>query len=126
MEWVVLTMPISAPKPCTHPGCPVLVKSGRCEKHQKHKRELADRDRGNSAARGYGRRWRKARLSFLKMRPLCVRCQAVGKIEPATVVDHIKPHRGDKALFWDVDNWQALCKPCHDNKTATEDGAFGR
>ncbi|WP_317617964.1 HNH endonuclease [Rhodobacter capsulatus] len=32
----------------------------------------------------------------------------------ASVVDHITPHRGNKALFWDRYNWQALCKPCHD------------
>ncbi|WP_232215691.1 HNH endonuclease signature motif containing protein [Paracoccus sp. J55] len=31
----------------------------------------------------------------------------------ATLVDHIKPHRGDKALFWNWNNWQALCTPCH-------------
>ncbi|HWL55465.1 MAG TPA: HNH endonuclease [Paracoccus sp. (in: a-proteobacteria)] len=31
----------------------------------------------------------------------------------ATLVDHIKPHRGDKALFWNWNNWQALCAPCH-------------
>ena len=39
----------------------------------------------------------------------------------ATVVDHITPHRGDKKLFWDEDNWQPLCKRCHDKKTMTED-----
>lgn len=39
----------------------------------------------------------------------------------ATVVDHIKPHRGDKALFWDEHNWQPLCKKCHDTKTGKED-----
>lgn len=44
----------------------------------------------------------------------------------ANVVDHIKPHRGDKVLFWDSANWQPLCKECHDRKTATEDGGFGR
>lgn len=26
------------------------------------------------------------------------------------------------ALFWDEANWQPLCKPCHDQKTAREDG----
>ncbi|WP_244295246.1 HNH endonuclease [Paracoccus versutus] len=31
----------------------------------------------------------------------------------ATLVDHIKPHRGDKALFWNWNNWQALCTGCH-------------
>ena len=39
----------------------------------------------------------------------------------ATVVDHIIPHRGDQKLFWDQNNWQALCKSCHDKKTLTED-----
>jgi 5-methylcytosine-specific restriction protein A len=47
-------------------------------------------------------------------------------VEPAAVVDHITPHGGDEALFWDRDNWQPLCKPCHDAKTAREDGGFGR
>ena len=31
-------------------------------------------------------------------------CQREGKLVPATVVDHILPHRGDEALFWDVNN----------------------
>lgn len=39
----------------------------------------------------------------------------------ATVVDHIIPHRGNKDLFWDESNWQALCKKCHDKNTMTED-----
>ena len=44
---------------------------------------------------------------------------------PATVVDHIIPHKGDMDIFWDEDNWQPLCKRCHDQKTATENGGFG-
>jgi len=28
-------------------------------------------------------------------------------------------------LFWDVTNWQAACKPCHDAKTPTETGWGG-
>ncbi|WP_400245601.1 HNH endonuclease [Niallia sp. JL1B1071] len=45
----------------------------------------------------------------------------MGKLEKATVVDHIVPHRGDQDLFWDETNWQPLCKSCHDRKTMTED-----
>ena len=42
-------------------------------------------------------------------------CAALGRTTAATVVDHIKPHRGDDRLFWDFDNnVQSLCKPCHD------------
>jgi 5-methylcytosine-specific restriction protein A len=41
-------------------------------------------------------------------------------------VDHRVPHRrGDLALFWDRTNWCAMSKPCHDAKTAREDGGFG-
>lgn len=39
----------------------------------------------------------------------------LGRYVAATVVDHIVPHRGDMKLFWDRDNWQALCKACHDS-----------
>ena len=42
-----------------------------------------------------------------------------GKLTPATVVDHIIPHRGDKKLFWDERNWQALCESCHNHKTGS-------
>ena len=51
----------------------------------------------------------------------CVQCAKQGKYVRATVVDHIIPHRGDQKLFWDQNNWQALCKSCHDKKTLTED-----
>jgi len=50
--------------------------------------------------------------------PLAVQA-AEGKIVPATVVDHIIPHRGDQKLFWDQTNWEALCKECHDKKTGS-------
>ncbi len=33
-------------------------------------------------------------------------------------MDHIKPHRGDLALFWDRTNWQPLCNPCHNSLKA--------
>lgn len=41
-------------------------------------------------------------------------CKQVGRVTAATVVDHIKPHRGDESLFYDAANLQSLCKPCHD------------
>ncbi len=71
--------------------------------------------------RGYDHRWRLARESFLKAHPLCVYCAQLGRVTPATVVDHVVPHRGDRALFWDRDNWQGLCAPCHDSVKAREE-----
>lgn len=60
-------------------------------------------------------------LDLDEAHPLCVQCAKQGKYVRATVVDHIIPHRGDQKLFWDQNNWQALCKSCHDKKTLTED-----
>jgi 5-methylcytosine-specific restriction protein A len=82
--------------------------------------------RPTSSARGYNWRWRQASKQFLILHPLCAECDRQGKTTAARVVDHIRPHRGDEQLFWDQDNWQPLCKKCHDRKTASEDGGFGR
>lgn len=88
----------------------------------------AEDKRASASARGYGNRWQKARAGFLRIHPLCRMCQAIGRSTAATVVDHIVPHRGDNALFWDKTNWQPLCKPCHDRhkqrieKSGTESG----
>ncbi len=78
-----------------------------------------DRLRGSAESRGYDARWRKARKAFLQKHPLCVECYKAGRLTPATVVDHIVPHRGNQGLFWDEGNWQALCKACHDRKTGS-------
>lgn len=59
-------------------------------------------------------RWLKGREWFLRNNPLCVFCGEEGIAVPAEVVDHIKPHKGDVALFYDTKNWQPLCKPHHD------------
>ena len=37
------------------------------------------------------------------------------------VADHITPHRGDEALFWDMCNGQCLCKRCHDRDKQREE-----
>ena len=73
----------------------------------------------------YGWEWQKARLIYLQNNPLCVHCKSDGRTTLANVVDHKTPHRGNEALFWSQTNWQGLCKPCHDSKTAKEDGGFG-
>lgn len=83
-------------------------------------------NRPHAAARGYDHRWREARESFLASHPLCAHCEAEGRAEAATVVDHRVPHKGDQVLFWDVGNWMPLCAHHHNVKTATEDGGFGR
>jgi len=100
-----------------HPGCPELVEGSRCDRHNRDQRREADIRRGSSSQRGYGAAWRKARARYLRAHPFCCECRKEGRIEVATVVDHIVPHRGDPARFWDERNWQPLCKPHHDRKT---------
>lgn len=120
-------MPIAAPKPCRSPGCSVLVRDGAgyCPTHKRIVRKEVESRRESSTKRGYGHKWQKAREGYLRSHPFCVEHQARDLLVQATIVDHIIPHRGDQQLFWDHDNWQSLCKPCHDEKTAREDGAFG-
>lgn len=81
--------------------------------------------RPSSAKRMYGYKWQQARDGFLARHPLCAYCEVEGRVTPATVVDHIKSHRNDPALFWNRANWQPLCKRHHDIKTARDDGGFG-
>ena len=106
-------MPRKPKRPCRYPGCPALSDDVYCDVH----RPLYARE--NATARGYDGRWRVARLRFLKRNPLCAACMQEGRLSPATVVDHITPHRGDETLFWEESNWQPMCKPCHDRKTGT-------
>ncbi len=83
-------------------------------------------DRRSEAARAYRRlystrRWRDAREAQLGLVPLCERCTSHGLVVAATVVNHRKPHKGDEALFWDPDNHQSLCAPCHDGETQSRE-----
>lgn len=119
-------MPWAAPTPCRQPGCGRLVSGGRfCPDHKRQRQQQQDRDRGTAAQRGYGSKWQKASKAFLAAHPLCIDCEAEGRTEPATVVDHDPPHKGDRVKFWDSSTWRPRCKPHHDRKTATEDGGFG-
>lgn len=105
---------------CNKPGCHNLTEGTYCALHC---RDVKPRD--SAYKRGYNSAWRKARENYLTKHPFCAECLKHGKHTAATVVDHIKPHKGDKHLFWDSNNWQALCKQCHDRKTASTDGGFG-
>jgi len=79
-------------------------------------------DKRSTAERAVGRPWRKwyltpawrqIRARQLARQPWCVRCWAQGKQVRASVTDHVVPHRGDAAAFWDTGNLQSLCMSCH-------------
>jgi 5-methylcytosine-specific restriction protein A len=70
--------------------------------------------------------WQSRRRQQLQRHPLCVMCLALGRVEVATVVDHVVPHRGDRKLFYFGD-LQSLCKRHHDStKQQIELSGFAR
>lgn len=77
-----------------------------------------DEKRGNSSQRGYGGAWRKLREMVLNEEPLCRDCLRRGKVEPATLVDHIQPLRDGGTN--ERANLAPLCVPCHAIKTAAD------
>lgn len=110
-------MPVRAPHLC---ACGHRVPSGaRCPcavKRDADRKARFDKTRPNSSQRGYSSAWEKARKAFLARHPYCARCGAL-----ANVVDHMTPHRGDQAIFWDKTRWQPLCTPCHSGAKQREE-----
>ena len=110
-------MPYAALKPCSYPGCSNLVKTGRCALHKQDDRVYRDPERDGL----YNRRaWKELRVRQLAREPWCAECQRLGVYTPATDVDHVMPHRGDRGKFVDINNLQSLCHSCHSRKTASE------
>lgn len=60
-------------------------------------------------------RWQRLRSQQLLAHPLCAICARKGWVTPATIVDHIEPHRGDWFKFCTA-KLQSLCKACHDGE----------
>lgn len=100
---------------CRQPLCGAYAEDdGFCAEHSPNTALgfLRDDTRLNNS----NRQFRRMRYSFLVRQPMCAVCIS----EPATVLDHIVPHRGISSLFWDQSNWQGLCVTCHGRKTARE------
>lgn len=69
-------------------------------------------------------RYQRARAAFLAANPLCAECGRHGRTVGADELDHIVPIE-DGGEFWDESNWQGLCRPCHEAKTAAENASRG-
>jgi len=119
-------MPMRPLRGCKHPLCPELVSSGFCVAHLRAKRATQDARRGSATSRGYDERWRRARASFLASHPLCVECEAEGRVTAATVVDHVVSIRVAPHRRLDPTNLRAMCKPHHDARTMRDQVPRGR
>lgn len=109
-------------RPARFCHCGAVVPAGdrcACQRLQDRARKARhDANRPSARERGYDRDWQKERANFLALNPWCIRCNAA-----ATVVDHIRPHRGDRWLFWNKANWQSLCGRCHNSDKQREERA---
>ena len=105
-------------RPCRHPGCQALTREGWCERHRpQHKRRVSAQYHAWYSLPIWTDRLRPQQLL---REPFCRECARAGIRTRATVADHVRPHRGDWALFTDEANLQSLCKYHHDQKTARE------
>lgn len=109
-------MPKAAPKPCSQPGCGVMVRDGssRCVKHPRDewvKKAVATK-------RVTGRKLQAMRAELFSSNPLCVECERQGRIALATQRDHITPLA--EGGLDDDSNVQGLCLECHDVKSKVE------
>ena len=110
-------MPSVSLRYCSRPGCGVRVPRGECPQHRKERRQRDDARRKGAAHRAVyqTKAWAMLRAQVLSEEPLCRACSR----EFAKVVDHITPVSAGGAPF-DLKNLQALCEPCHNRKTRTE------
>lgn len=106
-------------RPCRHPGCPNLTREGCCPAH-KPKRAARRASAEYHAWYSLPVWTDELRPAQLLREPWCRECARQGRRVRATVVDHVRPHKGDWALFTDPANLQSLCKRHHDQKTARE------
>lgn len=89
-------MPFAPPRICS---CGKTVPYGvqcACQKQRDNDRKRRyDAKRPSARQRGYTAEWEVARKEHLTANPRCARCS-----QPANVVDHVMPHRGNQKLFW--------------------------
>ncbi len=109
-----MIMPMAALRSCSYPGCPNLVRSGRCEKHTYHDAHIPTTQKLFNT-----NRWKKRRANQLAKEPWCKECLKKGIFTVGTIADHIEPHHGDPVKFF-TGKLQTLCKPHSDIKTAQE------
>ena len=70
--------------------------------------------------------WRVLRWDVLvAARFTCAKCGVVEGNTRKLVADHVRPHRGDRALFFDRGNLQCLCEACHGGAKQREEARAG-
>lgn len=96
---------------------------------QKRDHRQADRFRGSANERGYGWQWSRPggtrQQAMERDCWLCRPCGLAGYDSPAEHVDHIVPADVRTDWHYEAGNLQAMCKPCHEAKTARDKVVYG-
>lgn len=108
-------MPTAPRKPCSSPGCPELTAGSKCDEHA----AAADKARGTSTQRGYGKAHRvQFREGVLARQPICQMCRR----KPSTEADHYPKSKRDLLRLGlnsnDPRYGRGLCHECHSSHTA--------
>lgn len=107
-------MPIKAKRPCK--VCGRATHGAYCQRHKPKDR------RASAARRGYGHSWRKLRAFVLRRSPLCADPHGIhkarGESVPAEEVHHVVALAAGGSN--ELENLEALCKPCHSRITLAE------
>jgi 5-methylcytosine-specific restriction enzyme A len=120
------------PRACPQCGATLSVGAHRCYPCTRAKRREAAKRRPrptrSAEAEAYrvlyrSKRWRLLREGQLAAEPECRMCKAQGVEMPATVCDHVIPHRGDETLFWSGP-FQSLCARHHSSDKQREERAL--
>ncbi len=80
----------------------------------------AARNTPSRSTKSYDRNWQRLRKMHLNGSPLCVHCEAEGRVTIAQHVDHITPIAIDPSRRLDPSNLQSLCISHHSAKTRRE------
>lgn len=100
----------------------------RLSKPEGEAARLAERDRNVAWRKWYKTaRWQKLRMQVLIRDRFTCQMAECGRVEGNTsqlVADHKIMHQGDEHLFWDEENLQCLCKPCHDGLKQRQEQSF--
>jgi 5-methylcytosine-specific restriction protein A len=108
-------MPSLGRRQCSAQPCPNFATyRGRCGACS----AAAERSRGTTKQRGYADAWPAARLAYFRAHPLCEDCVEKGYFDQASREVHHKIALRDGGARLDPENFRALCKSCHQKRTA--------
>lgn len=100
---------------------------GRETRQEQNARIDRERDRDETRALYRTPRWRRLRPLVLDRDPYCVRCLAKDPPirTPSTTANHIKKAKDYPELFFDINNLEGVCAPCHSSEIQSEERRAG-